>query len=42
VRRIADAYRRRVIDSYTAASFLNVKVGQIDRLAEMAALSGSA
>ncbi len=42
VRRIADAHRRRVIDSYTAASFLNVKVGQIARLAEMAALSESA
>lgn len=38
VRRIADAHRRRVIDSYTAASFLNVKVGQIPRLAEEAAL----
>ena len=38
VRRIADAHRRRVIDSYTAASFLNVKVGQISRLAEEAAL----
>jgi Zn-dependent peptidase ImmA (M78 family) len=42
VRRIADARRRRVIDSYTAASFLNVKVDQIDRLAEMATLSESA
>ncbi|MGI5506335.1 XRE family transcriptional regulator [Lentzea sp. CA-135723] len=42
VRRIADAYRRRVIDSYTAASFLNVKVEQIDRLAEMAVVSESA
>ncbi len=42
VRRIADAHRRLVIDSYTAASFLNVKVGQIARLAEMAALSESA
>jgi Zn-dependent peptidase ImmA (M78 family) len=41
VRRIADAHRRRVIDSYTAASFLNVKVDQIARLAEMAALSES-
>jgi Zn-dependent peptidase ImmA (M78 family) len=39
VRRIANAHRRRVIDSYTAASFLNVKVDQIDRLAEVAALS---
>ncbi|MDN5855433.1 MAG: XRE family transcriptional regulator [Actinomycetia bacterium] len=39
VRRIADAHRRRVIDSYTAASFLNVKVDQIDRLAEVAGLA---
>jgi Zn-dependent peptidase ImmA (M78 family)/DNA-binding transcriptional regulator YiaG len=42
VRRIADARRRRVIDSYLAATYLNVKVDQIDRLAEMAALSESA
>jgi Zn-dependent peptidase ImmA (M78 family)/DNA-binding transcriptional regulator YiaG len=39
VRHVADARRRRVIDSYTAASLLNVKVDQIDRLAAMAALS---
>lgn len=38
VRRVADAHRRRIIDSYTAASYLNVKVGQIDRLAESAAV----
>lgn len=38
VRRVADAHSRRVIDSYTAASYLNVKVGQIARLAEEAAL----
>lgn len=38
VRRVADAHRRRVIDSYTAASYLDVKVGQIPRLAEEAAL----
>lgn len=38
VRRVADAHRRRIIDSYTAASFLDVKVGQIGRLAEEAAL----
>lgn len=38
IRRVADAHRRRVIDSYTAASFLDVKVGQIARLAEEAAL----
>jgi Zn-dependent peptidase ImmA (M78 family)/transcriptional regulator with XRE-family HTH domain len=42
VRRIADAHRRRVIDSYTAASYLNVKVEQIPRLAEAAALQVSA
>lgn len=42
VRRIADAYERRVIDSYTAASLLTVKVDQIDRLAKVAALSESA
>lgn len=42
VRRIADAYRRRVIDSYTAASYLNVKVDQIPRLAQEAALQVSA
>lgn len=42
VRRIADAYDRRVIDSYTAASLLTVKVDQIDRLARVAALSESA
>ncbi len=38
VRRVADAHRRRVIDSYMAASFLDVKVSQIPRLAEEAAL----
>lgn len=38
VRRIADAHTRHVIDSYTAASFLNVKVDQIPRLAREAAL----
>ncbi len=38
VRLVADARRRRVIDSYTAASFLDVKVTQIERLAEAAAL----
>jgi Zn-dependent peptidase ImmA (M78 family)/transcriptional regulator with XRE-family HTH domain len=42
VRRITDAYRRRVIDSYTAASYLNVKVDQIPRLAQEAALQVSA
>lgn len=38
VRRVADAHRRRVIDTCTAASFLNVKVDQIPRLAAAAAL----
>jgi len=42
VRRVADAHRRRTIDSYTAASFLNVKVSQIPRLAEAAALQAPA
>lgn len=39
VRRMADARQRRVIDSYLAATYLNVKVDQIDRLAEVAGLS---
>lgn len=38
VRRVADAHARRIIDSYTAANFLNVKVGQIARLAQTADL----
>ncbi|TDC74791.1 XRE family transcriptional regulator [Streptomyces hainanensis] len=38
VRQVADAHRRRVIDSYTAASYLNVKTSQIDRLARTAAV----
>lgn len=38
VRRVADAHRRRVIDSYTAASFLDVEVDQIAALAAAAAL----
>lgn len=42
VRRIADAHRRKVIDSYTAASFLNVKVDQIPGLAQAAALTEAA
>lgn len=36
VRRVTSAHRRRVIDSYTAATYLNVKVGQIEKLATMA------
>ncbi len=35
-------HRRRVIDSYTAASFLDVKVGQVARLADAAALQARA
>lgn len=42
VRLIADARERRVIDSYTAASFLNVKVAQIPRLAQEAGSQVSA
>ena len=38
VRHIAEAYGRRVIDSYTAASYLNVKVDQISKLAQAAGL----
>jgi Zn-dependent peptidase ImmA (M78 family) len=38
VRLIADAHRRRAIDSTTAARFLDAKVSQIPRLAEAAAL----
>ena len=38
VRLVADAHRRRVIDSLTAAEYLNAKVGQITGLAEKAAL----
>jgi hypothetical protein len=39
VRLVADAHKRRVIDSYTAALYLNVKASQIERLAAAAALS---
>ena len=38
VRLVADAHRRRVIDSFTAAEYLNAKVGQIGGLAAKAAL----
>ncbi|MGF0312527.1 XRE family transcriptional regulator [Rhodococcus sp. IEGM1428] len=38
VRAVTDAHRRRVIDSNTAAIYLNAKVGQIAKLAENAAL----
>ena len=36
VRRVADAHRRTLIDSVTAATYLDVKVEQIPRLAEVA------
>jgi len=39
VRLVADAHQRRVIDSYTAATYLNVKVSQIPRLATTAAIA---
>ncbi len=42
IRRVADAHRRRVIDSYTAASFLDVKVEQIGKLADAASLGAPA
>lgn len=38
VRLVTDARRRHVIDSYTAAAYLDVKVNQIDKLADAAAL----
>lgn len=38
VRLVTDAHRRRVIDSLTAADYLNAKVGQISGLAAKAAL----
>ena len=41
IRLVADAHRRRIIDTYTAASYLNVKAGQISRLAEAAALGNA-
>ncbi|WP_134773568.1 XRE family transcriptional regulator [Ornithinimicrobium flavum] len=41
VRQVTDAHRRRVIDTYTAATFLNVKASQLPRLAETAALSNA-
>jgi Zn-dependent peptidase ImmA (M78 family) len=39
VRKVADAHRRRVIDSFTAASYLDVKVTQIPKLAAKASLT---
>jgi len=41
VRRIASAYQRTLIDSATAATYLDVKVGQIAKLAQRAQLGDS-
>ncbi|WP_203666790.1 XRE family transcriptional regulator [Cellulomonas pakistanensis] len=41
VRRVAGAHRRKVIDSFTAATYLDVKVGQITRLAEAAGFASA-
>ncbi|MGW7534080.1 XRE family transcriptional regulator [Amycolatopsis sp. NPDC054798] len=38
VRQVTDAHRRRMIDTYTAATYLNAKAGQIDKLADAAAV----
>ncbi|RSN44901.1 hypothetical protein DMC64_18615 [Amycolatopsis sp. WAC 04197] len=38
VRQVADAHRRRMIDTYTATTYLNAKAGQIDKLADAAAV----
>jgi Zn-dependent peptidase ImmA (M78 family) len=40
VRLVVDAYRRSAIDTYTAASYLDVKVRGIEKLADAAALRG--
>ena len=41
VRQVTDAHRRRVIDTYTAATYLNVKASQLNRLATTAALTNA-
>lgn len=41
VRRVTDAHRRRVIDTYTAVSYLNVKASQLERLAGAAAITNA-
>lgn len=41
VRLVTDAHKRRVIDTYTAATFLDVKASQLDRLASTAALANA-
>lgn len=42
VRRVMDAHERRIIDSYTAATFLDAKVDQLPRLARSASLQEQA
>ena len=39
VRQVTNAHERRVIDTYTAASYLDVKASQLTTLAETAALA---
>ncbi len=41
VRLVTDAHKRRVIDTYTAATFLDVKASQLSRLASTAALTNA-
>lgn len=41
VRLVADAYNRRVIDSYTAATYLNLRVERIPKVAAEASLSSA-
>lgn len=41
VRLVTDAHKRRVIDTFTAATFLDVKASQLDRLASTAALANA-
>lgn len=41
VRVVTDAHQRRLIDTYTAATFLDVKASQLPRLASTAALSNA-
>ena len=41
VRLVTDAHKRRVIDTYTAATFLDVKASQLDRLATTASIANA-
>jgi len=41
VRLVTDAHKRRVIDTYTATTFLDVKASQMGRLAQEARLSNA-